>query len=196
MRKLTTFLFAILSSLIFTACGSGSGSDSSTSQVPSIGGRTTDGDSGGTTGGNGNAAYYGIATDSSTPITNQPALPTNGSLMSIPNEFAVNIRNLNTRTMDVFIYQPTCVVGLLTEDYSIVLISGSQTAPTIGQLSVGASSISFQERSIFYSGWTPSAYDFGSTSILSGTCSSGQMSLNKAGTLFSNGKILIWRTAS
>ena len=57
---------------------------------------------GGTTDGNGNATYYGVATDSSAPITYEPALPTNGSLISISKDFSVNMRNPGNRGLCMF----------------------------------------------------------------------------------------------
>lgn len=118
MKKATNVLTVILTAFILSACGSGGG----TSSDPSNGGGTGGGGGGGgSSGGDGNAAYYGFSTDSSSKISNQATPLTSGvNQLTIASQVTFNLRNLNNRTLDVMIYQPTCIVGLLTETYSAI----------------------------------------------------------------------------
>ncbi len=90
------------------------------------------------------------------------------------------------------IYQPTCIAGVLSEEYSVVLLAGNSSSASIAALIVTGSSVSFQERSV--SIINNGSYDYGAPVAISGNCSNGEMNLGASGTLYSNGKLLIWRT--
>lgn len=188
--KIINIYLALITTMLLTACGSGGGGGGGSSSDPSNGGGT--GGGGGSSGGNGSAAYYGFSTDSSTKITNQTSPLASGvNQMTIASEITFNLRNLNTRALDAMIFQPTCIVGLLTETYSAVLLSGSNTSAAVAAITVNATGLTFQERGVL-SG--VNMYDYGSLASVSGTCSNGEMNLGSSGTLYSNGKIMIWKT--
>lgn len=195
MKKQIRNFFLAITTILLAACGSGGGGGGGTSSDPSNGGGTGGGGGGGgSSGGDGNAAYYGFSTDSSSKITNQATPLTSGvNQLTIASQVTFNLRNLNNRTLDVMIYQPTCIVGLLTETYSAVLISGATTSPSIASIVVSATGVNFQERAMLAG---VQVYDYGSSGSVSGTCTSGEMNLGSSGTLFSNGKIMLWRTGT
>lgn len=191
--KTAQIYLALIMTMLLTACGSGGGGGGGSSSDPSNGGGTGGG-GGSTSGGDGNAAYYGFSSDSSTKITNQVTPLTSGvNQLTIVSQVSFNLRNLNNRLLDVTIYQPTCIVGLLTETYTAVLISGATTSPSIASIVVSATGLTFQERAML-SG--VQVYDYGSLSSVSGTCTSGEMNLGSSGTLYANGKLMLWRTGA
>lgn len=191
MKNTANILTVLLTAFILTACGSGGGGGGSSSD-PSNGGGT--GGGGGSSGGDGYAAYYGFSTDSLTKITNQATPLISGvNQFTIASQVSFNLRNLNNRLMDVTIYQPTCTIGLLTETYSAVLISGATTSPSIASVVVSASGLIFQERAILSGA---QVYDYGSPISVLGTCTNGEMNLGSSGTLYSNGKLMLWKTGT
>lgn len=209
MNSMIKVLMVAMVSLVLSACGGGGGGGGGGGNPTGVSGCTdntaTNYNSAATTddgsctyagggGGSGNAAYYGFSTDSATALTNQTSpLTTGTNQMTITSEVTFNLRNLNTRIMDVMIYQPTCVAGVLTETYSAVLIDGATTAASVATIIVSASGVTFQERGVL-SGIQ--MYDVNSQASVSGTCSSGNMNLGSSGTLFSNGKLMLWRTGA
>lgn len=192
MKIFLNNFFTLVLTLFLTACGSSGGGSGGNSPDPSNGGGT--GGGGNPTNNDGNATYYGFSTDSASVINNQVSPLNSGTnQLTISSQVSFNLRNLNNRQLDVMIYQPTCVVGLLSETYSAVLISGANSSPTIASIVVSSSGILFQERAVL-SG--VQVYDYGSASPIAGTCSSGTMNLGSSGTLYSNGKIMLWRTGT
>jgi len=206
----------LLLSLFLMSCAGGGGggnvysgivgcTDSTATNYNSL--ATTDdgsciGGSSGSSASNGNAAYYGVSTDSNTSILNQNSPPTGGTLMTISNQLSINIRTASSRVLDIVIYQPTCLSGSTTEEYSAVLVSGSSTSPMIGVIKVSASALTFQERIVSFSNARTSTesitgmYDYGNVSSYSGSCSSGSFTPSSGGLAFSNGKSLVWRTST
>jgi hypothetical protein len=191
--KSLRIIVCVCTMAILTACGGSGGSGGAGNTAdPSSG----DGSGGGgsPSGGDGSAAYYGFSTDSASAITNQiNPLSSGSNQMTIPSQVSFNLRNLNDRLLDVMIYQPTCILGLLTETYSAVLISGANTSATIASITISSSGILFQERAILAG---VQVYDYGSSVSVAGTCSNGVMNLGSSGSLFSNGKLMIWRTGA
>ena len=208
MNNMVAILMVAFMSLL-TACGGGGGGGGGGGNPTGVSGCTDNTatnynaaatvDDGSCTyagggGGSGNAAYYGFSTDSATALTNQSSPLTTGSnQLTIASEVTFNLRNLNTRVLDVMIYQPTCVAGVLTETYSAVLIDGANTAASIATIVVSASGVTFQERGVL-SGIQ--MYDVNSQASVSGSCSNGTMNLGSSGTLYSNGKLMLWRTGA
>ncbi len=189
--KTAQFYLALVVTVFLAACSPGGGGESP-SDPSNDGG--TGGGGGGSSGGSGEAAYYGFSTDSATKISNQISPLSSGlNQLTIPSQVSFNLRNLNNRQLDVMIYQPTCIEGLLTETYSVVLISGATTSPSIASIVLRATGVTFQERAIL-SG--VQVYDYGSPLSVSGSCTSGEMNLGSSGTLYSNGKLMLWRTGA
>lgn len=189
--KTIQIYLALIMTILLTACGSGGGGGGGSSSDPLNGGGTGGG-GGSTSGGDGNAAYYGFSTDSATKISNQVTPPNSGvNQLAIASQVSFNLRNLNNRLLDITIYQPSCIVGLLTETYSAVLVSGATTSPSIASIVVTATGLTFQERAMLSGA---QVYDYGSPASVPGTCTSGEMNLGSSGTLYSNGKIMLWRT--
>lgn len=188
--KATSYLSVILTALILSACGGGGGGGSTTS--PSNGGGDSGGGNGGgnSGGGSANASYYGFATDSATPLRN---ISSTTASSTIANQFSLNVRNDNDRLMDVLVYQPACIEGLLEYTFSAVMVDGSDSSPTFGVIKVSANSAKFQARAV-YNDTAP--HDIGAERTMTGSCASGELDLGVDGKIFSTGKLVLWRTST
>ncbi len=193
--KATSYLSVILTALVLSACGGGGGGGSTTS--PSNGGGDSGGDNGGGNGGgnNGggsaNASYYGFATDSATPLRN---ISSTTASATIANQFSLNVRNDNDRLMDVLVYQPACIEGLLEYTFSAVMVDGSDSSPTFGVIKVSANGAKFQARAVLNDATT--IHDVGAERVMTGSCSNGELDLGVDGKIFSTDKLALWRTGT
>jgi hypothetical protein len=184
-------VFSLLAlAFILSACGGGSGSDSSS--LPSNG-RIPDGGSGGggsTGGGNGTASYYGF--NSANAIVSNALPPfVSGEAFVVAEELAFIVSDLDNRIADYMIYEPICLAGLLTYDYNAVLVNGDPTAPSRIRISTSSTSVMITEYTELQSGL---GYVDKTTETNTGVCSGGEFySSVSQWVVFQNGRSILFK---
>ena len=172
------------------ACNGGGGGSS----TPSTGTGGSSGGSGGsggsTSGGDGNASYYGFNVISNTPISDTTAPADTTTNIVHAGEFYAKISNASARVMDLAIYQPTCLLGGDYAYYSALNMNSDTSDGNAVSALVTSSSITFYRHKFNYSGRT--RFDEGTAETVSGTCTDGEFVLDGGlGSVFSNGKMIV-----
>lgn len=175
----------ILIATAMTACGGSGGGGSSSS--PSSPGDGSGGGGGGITGGgNGSAAFYALSSDNGISPYEAIASPSGAYLVS--NQFYVDVSNATLGTLEVGVFQPTCLSGASYNDYGLVLLSGTGLSiVSIQMLSTG-----IRLENLSYDNNLTQKKKLNS-SLVSGTCSNGKMTLADGSIIFSNGTTIVYR---
>ena len=166
--------------------GSGGESSSGTPDTTSSGG----GSSGGTsTGGNGNASYYAM----NLAGTIQSDISAPSGVLEVANTMYIDATDgATTQDLEVGVYQPTCLLGAAYEDYTMVLMNkGNSTDYTTISLRVTSTGVTTGV----------DAYDethkfktrYGTNVAVTGTCTSGKMTLTTGDVVYSNAKVAIYK---
>lgn len=187
--NLKNYFSIILAVFFLSACGGGGGGGSASS--PSNGGNPgggTGGGGGSSGGGNGSASYYGF--NSANGIVSNALPPfVSGEQFIVTNELAFIVSNLDNRTADYMIYEPTCLAGVLSYDYNAVLVKGDPTAPSRIRISASSSSVMITEYTELQSG---AGYVDKTTETNSGTCTNGEFySSVSQWVVFQNGRSIL-----
>ena len=186
--NLKNYFSLFLAVFFLSACGGGGGGSTS---LPSNGGGNPGGGGGGPSGGgNGSASYYGF--NSANGIVSNALPPfVSGEQFVVTGELAFIVSNLDNRTADYMIYEPTCLAGVLTYDYNAVLVKGDPTAPSRIRISAGSSSVMITEYTELQS---VAGYVDKTTETNSGTCTNGEFySSVSQWIVFQNGRSILFK---
>lgn len=183
--EMKTSLIIIIASTILTAC-SGSGSSGSAtlpSDFPSGDGNTPDQN-------NAEPGYYGFNSADSIVTKALPPFVI-GEEFIVENELAVIITDINTRSGDYMIYQPSCVEGFLTHHYNAVLLKGNHGAPSRIQISVSSNTVTISE---YAESLANTGHVVKSTETNTGECNAGEFfSPISQWILFQNGRSVVFK---
>lgn len=184
MIKIIIFIFLILA---LVGCG---GSSSGTSDSASSGATGGAGGGAGTTsGGNGNASYYAM----NLAGTIQSAIPLPGGALEVASTMYVDASDgATTQDLEVGVYQPTCLSGASYEDFTMVLMNrGSSTYDTTLSLRVTSTGVTTGVDA--YDETNKYKTRYGTNVSVTGTCTTGKMTLSNGDVVYSNSKVAIYR---
>lgn len=177
-------VFTLLTSAL-VGCNGGGGGSSDTASTPAGG----SGGNGGSSGGNGNPSYYGFSTSGT--VNENITLPASNTF-DISNEFYFKaVNNTNPQSLELGVYQPTCLLGASSKDYAMVLMTKGSSAETTISMRVTSSGINtvvdaFDQTNNFKT-------RYGTSTSVTGTCTNGKMTLTTGDIVFSNGNFAIYK---
>ncbi len=186
MKQTIKYLIAMMSTVMLAACGGSGGGGSDSSNLPSDPGG---GSGGGPSGGNGSAAFYALSSDNAISPYEGVSSPTGAYLVS--NQLYVDVSNATLGTLEVGVYQPTCLNGASYSDYALVLLGGTG----LSMISVQVLSTGIRLETLSYDNNLTQKKKF-SSSLVSGTCANGKMTLSDGSVIFSNGSAIVYRDIS
>jgi hypothetical protein len=181
-------LIFVLLTLVLTACGGGGGGGGSSSS-PSAPGDGSGGGGGGSSGGNGQASFYALSGDGLISPLENIASPSGAYVVS--NKFYVDVSNATTGVLEVGVYQPTCLNGASYTDYGLVLMSGTG----VSMISIQVLSTGARVELLSYDNNLTQKRKL-SSSVVSGTCTNGKMTLTDGSVIYSNGSAIVYRDST
>lgn len=180
LKNLMIMIFMVT----LTACGGGGGGGGGDTPTPD----PTPADPTPVTSSDGQAAFYALTTSSSTPLE---AVGSPSGAHLVTNQFYVDVVAANSGSLEVGVYQPTCLSGASYKDYALVLLSGTG----MSMISIRVLSTGITLETVSYNNNLTQKKKFTSSSV-SGTCANGKMTLSNSSVIYSNGKAMVYRDST
>lgn len=148
------------------------------------------------TGGNGNASYYGFST-SGTEISNSATVPSSASNVVLADAFYAEVVTASTNTANYALYQPTCPTST-ARSYSMVLVTDTGGVNSVSvQFNSYSNTVKLYTHSYKTGSNTRANYQEVATTATM-ACSNGRMTVSGAfsAVMYSNSEMMIMKKGS